>query len=76
MSQQLYKAVIEYDWQAHRNEVPLIGDAIDRLKENGSTNHLVNLYYNLGDHPFAVGNVVFVLSDRNTALMLKLALQP
>jgi hypothetical protein len=79
MTQQLYKA--EFHIQVERENDPplecyhafkLIGDVRAWCKERGLERHLINAYMN----PM-VGNmasVVVVLDDRDTAVMVKLAL--
>lgn len=67
MTQQLYKAVFKRrpakrGWRNHFT---------DWLEANGRLDHLVNIYSNDGPIRY---EMVVVLSDRNTALMLKLAL--
>ena len=74
MTQQLYKAVLRIgngneDEKARLvQRVFLYGQLQNWLTEQDKRSHYVNSYYN--DEALIV-----VLSDRNTALMLKLALQ-
>lgn len=69
MTQQLYKAV----WQVaaidngNPNQLRVLRQAFEFLNDNGLIDHYVNCYDN-------DDNFVIVLSDRDTALMLKLAI--
>ena len=83
----LHKAIIRYDWKGHFEQsgpvwlgqaarpIPihpskaLTEAALIWLKANGREEHLVNYYDNFGE-------LVLVLSDRDTAILLKLAIQP
>lgn len=66
----LHKAIIRYDQTGctgHAASMQLSKAAIAWLKANGREDNLVNCCDNFGA-------LVLVLSDRDTALMLKLAL--
>lgn len=67
MTQQLYKAVFAANTRGKAWRIR--NDAMVWLDDNSRKNHYVQHYHN-DEH------VVFVLSDRDTALMLKMAIQP
>lgn len=79
---QLYKAVIKctgsgrewgrLEWRESK-VAQLVLTAIDYLAKAGQASALVNYYYNF-DGKSDEAKLVFVLNDRNAALMLKLAI--
>lgn len=76
-SEPLFKAVIRYRhpdlFSGNIEAVDIHTRLVEWLADNGRANHYVNAYLNCtpcGDS----GELVVVLTDRNTAIMLKLAL--
>ena len=72
MIERLFKAVIHYDASLRDFMVTMVG-IFQWLDENGRRAHFINYYDNTDDEA-GLGEIVVVLNDRDTAIMLKLAL--
>lgn len=77
MSEQPYKAIFHHSWTSAQERAQhwtrVAGQVGSWLIENGRRSHYVMRYVNVDDLA-GTSEMVVVLNDRNTALMLKLAL--